>query len=636
MKPFTTTENAKCVLCLFALMVAWSMPSAQAANPADWKTFTSSTKRNWSDADSWTAGTGVPTPGDSLVINFDPSKTGTATSGGKISQSFDATNNLGTLQLNTLNLSGESSGSARTIRVYDGALQFCGESPSINDTTSGADNSIKYQLHSSLLLDADLNLNLNGTGELTLLGIADSTLSASSAGLKTITATGAGKSYLGANSSAAISDGLGQIGLALAGTGTLTIGGQNTFTGGILIKSGTLRQNSSSAGSAHPTLAFGAGLIRLGDTAAGNANATLQFTAGGSGFTCPLPITVQAGNSGVKTIENAGGNLTVTLGGLLALEDDATIAYTGSTGGGVKLGNTSSAEAVAGTNDLHFYNSGTLYHQILGNSPNFTGGVVVHTGALRINSDAALNAFNTVAVASGAALYSNNRNQTIAGLDDVDGAGGEVAQTGSNARTLTLGGSGTYAFSGSIGATTPANLALTVALTGNGAQTLGGDCTYEGATTIDSGTLLVDGSLAAGSAVTVGANGTLGGTGTVNGATTIYGALSPAGTGVGTLTLAGDAVFAEDAAYDWGCQNKTGDAVVVAGDLRLPAAATINVAEGEGKAPDPGVLFQAGSLSGASSLSGWTVSPDTYSVAIQGSSVLLIPPPDPRTVLVIQ
>jgi autotransporter-associated beta strand protein len=115
----------------------------------------------------------------------------------------------------------------------------------------------------------------------------------------------------------------------------------------------------------------------------------------------------------------------------------------------------------------------------------------------------------------------------------VTGSGGTVNNSGS-ARTLTLGGSGSYSFGGDITATTPANLSVNVALTGNGSQTLGGTTHYAGATTVASGKLIVDGNISASSGVTVNNGATLGGSGTTS-SVNAAGIVSP-GTAKGILS----------------------------------------------------------------------------------------------------
>ena len=137
----------------------------------------------------------------------------------------------------------------------------------------------------------------------------------------------------------------------------------------------------------------------------------------------------------------------------------------------------------------------------------------------------------------------NGNNETIAGLNSVAGAGtGNVTNTGV-AKTLTLGGNGTYTYSGTISPAT-ANL-IAVTKSGNGTQTLSGTNTYTGITTVSAGTLLINGDQhTATGAVTVASGATLGGTGTLGGATTINGILSPGSGGIGTLNIAANVTWA--------------------------------------------------------------------------------------------
>ncbi|MFT4175558.1 MAG: hypothetical protein QM627_02795, partial [Luteolibacter sp.] len=72
---------------------------------------------------------------------------------------------------------------------------------------------------------------------------------------------------------------------------------------------------------------------------------------------------------------------------------------------------------------------------------------------------------NTLDFNAGAGSY------TIAGINGSTTTGLLTTST-SGLKTITLGGSGNYSFAGAITASTPANLALTVALTGSGSQTL--------------------------------------------------------------------------------------------------------------------------------------------------------------------
>jgi len=568
---------------------------ARGAATADWKNFTSSSTQTWNLSSSWTAGTGIPTSGSALVINFDPSKTGTTTgTSGTISNGFTSQNDLGTVQLNTLNFAGVSSASARIITLLGGTLQFS-SSPVINNTTgtSGSGGLVTYAINCNVLLDDNLSINASGTGVTTMLSTptTGNTLSSSTTGLKTITVTGGGSVSLGGVSATVISDGSGKVGVTMAGSGTLTMGGTNTFTGDVLIKSGTVIQNSSSAGT---STAFGAGAIKLGDTT-GSASALLQLTSHGSGVTYGNAITVQSGSSGTKTIENVGGNYTATTGGLLTVNGNLTLKYSGGQGGGITVGSSTGASWLtgAGTVTSESNATGTGLNAISGTNSGFTGGVVVNTGTLQLKSAGALSSSNVVSVNAASTLALNNVDQTIAGLNDVTG-GGTVTNTGASARTLTLGGSGNYSFSGGITAATPANLGLTIALTSGGKQTLSGSSFYTGATAVNSGTLVVGGSLAAGSTVTVAGGATLAGGGSAAGSVTVNGTLAP-GNSIGTLNT-GNLRLGATSTLDIELGRSAGipdsDRANVTGTVTIDAGANLNLSIYSGFSnPVPGDIF---------------------------------------------
>src|SRR5262249_25145312 len=85
-------------------------------------------------------------------------------------------------------------------------------------------------------------------------------------------------------------------GLVSIGSGTLTLSGANTFSGGLTIKSGTVSGTTSS-------LAFGTvnNVITIGDTS-GSFNATLNA---GLASTFLNPITTASGNTGTATITDS-------------------------------------------------------------------------------------------------------------------------------------------------------------------------------------------------------------------------------------------------------------------------------------------------------------------------------------------
>lgn len=567
-------------IAMASLVMASGAASAFAAD-GTWSPYTTSGTLNWNTSGNWVGST-LPTSGSTTVVNFTPSV--------GVSQTFTSNNDVpGTFELNKLNLSGSSSSTstARTITITGNPLILSGLSAAINNTTTtnGASGFVHYAIASNIQLDSNLSVSLGGTGLTTLASAAGSTIGANSAGLKTITFTGAGNANLGGNATAVVGDGSGQVGVVMAGSGLLTMGGVNTFSGGILIKSGTVARSTGSAGT---VTSFGTGTIVIGDTV-GTANAKLLISNAG---TYANNITVQAGSSGVKTIENAGGSASVSLAGLITVNGDLALSYTGAGAGGFTIG----AGGITGSGNITTDHNGTGNISLGGNNSGFTGGLIVNSGTTRVTSTTALSSSNAVAVNAGATFNINNYNQTVAGLNNGTGGGGIVTNAAAGATMLTLGGSGTYSFSGEITATTPANMALTVNLTGNGVQVLTGASTYTGATTVNAGTLVVgvsgNGSLT--SAITVNA-GVLKGSGSTTGNVTI-------GNGSG---IAGDAVIAPGNSA--GTFTTTGSLSLLS-DAKFAfelngATATADKLVANGVAINTSALFEFTLLAGTSGLS---------------------------------
>lgn len=568
-------------IAMASLVMASGAASAFAAD-GTWSPYTTSGTLNWNTSGNWVGST-LPTSGSTTVVNFTPSV--------GVSQTFTSNNDLpGTFELNKLNLSGSSSSTstARTITITGNPLILSGLSAAINNTTTtnGASGFVHYAIASNIHLDSNLSVSLGGTGLTTLASAAGSTIGANSAGLKTITFTGAGNANLGGNTTAVVGDGSGQVGVVMAGSGLLTMGGANTFSGGILIKSGTVARSTGSAGT---TTSFGTGTIVIGDTV-GTANANLLISNAG---TYANNITVQAGSSGVKTIGNAGGSASVSLAGLITVNGDLALSYTGAGAGGFTIG----AGGITGSGNITTDHNGTGNGISLGgNNSGFTGGLIVNSGTTRVTSTTALSSSNAVAVNAGATFNINNYNQTVAGLNNGTGGGGIVTNAAAGATMLTLGGSGTYSFGGEITATTPANMALTVNLTGNGVQVLTGASTYTGATTVNAGTLVVgvsgNGSLT--SAITVNA-GVLKGSGSTTGNVTIGNGSGIAGDAViapgnsaGTFTTTGSLSLLSDAKFAFELNGATATA-----DRLVANGVTINTS----------ALFEFTLLAGTSGLS---------------------------------
>lgn len=333
-------------------------------------------------------------------------------------------------------------------------------------------------------------------------------------------------------------------GLTKTGTGTLTLGGDNTaLSGTVTLTAGTLAIGSNTAA--------GTGTLSLG-------KATIQAAGGARSLANTLLLNGNTIFSGVDDLTFTGAaslnkSRTFTVNSTGVITFSGVIGQTG--GGGKKLTKTG---------------SGTL---VLNGSNTFTGGIVHSAGTLIIGNNAAagtgaLSLGNATIQAGGAARTLSNAvtlagNTTFSGVNDLTFTGAaSVAAT----RTLTVSNLTTFSgvLSGAGGLTK--NGAGTLRLTGTGANTFSGGVSVNDGTLIFgktaglnamAGTLLTvgDGSGAEGSAilqlntanqipnataVTVNADGQLNLQGFIDGigALTMNGG-SVAGTGTSRLDLGG-------------------------------------------------------------------------------------------------
>ena len=366
----------------------------------------------------------------------------------------------------------------------------------------------------------------NGSGTLTLVNLTNSLAGALAinAGTVVLSSSTLGSSDITDNGSLVFSNGTQVVSTAIVGSGTLDkngsgtleLSGANTYTGGTTIKNGTIQSDNANV--------LGTGSITLGDGVSANS-ATLQAAPNSSAFANTNPVIVAGGGTGVYKIVDAGsrdytlsGNITLNSAVTMSTLNDGALFINGTVTGNSTLtvdGGNSTTKFVGFNAD---------------NSATFTGNfIVTNLGKLKTGHTNAFSSANTVSLDSTSSFDNGSINVTIAGLNDFGGGGGTVAAAGSG-KLLTLGGSGSYAFSGVI------NNIGGIAKTGVGQQTLSGVNTYSGPTVVSNGTLVVNGSLAGGP-VTV-AGGTVTGSGTLKGATIVQsGTLSPGVSGIGTLAI---------------------------------------------------------------------------------------------------
>jgi len=345
--------------------------------------------------------------------------------------------------------------------------------------------------------------------------------------------------------SGVISDGNGTGGaLAKKGTGTLTLNGNNTFTGGLRHEAGTVVLGSDQAA--------GTGTLALGK--AGAADAILQASGGNRTLANPLVIagnTTFSGTSGLtfngpttltaSTIPFGNGTLTVKS---FLLTNSVAVEF------GSAIG-----ETVLGTGST-FIKAGTGAMTFSGNSANtFTGGLEVNEGALNLNKSSGVAYTGNLTVGDGtgaagsAVVRMQASNQTPGTLVTINTDGELDLQTfNASAGNLTMTG-------GSVTGT--GNLTLAAASTvqftgsGNASATISSGLVLTDSTTFNvqnnaaATELSVTGPLSGNASLTKVGSGSLallGGNNTNTGSVTIAGGILQASTMDVSLTINGGAL----------------------------------------------------------------------------------------------
>ncbi|MCC5847009.1 MAG: autotransporter-associated beta strand repeat-containing protein [Verrucomicrobia bacterium] len=245
-------------------------------------------------------------------------------------------------------------------------------------------------------------------------------------------------------------------------------------------------------------------LTVIHDTALGQATNTLALSGGGTLQFTSSAVSPTFSTSRAIALTGSGG-IGVTNGGTLTVNSaisgasTVTLTVNGDTGnvGGLTHGGAGSGSLVI----------------LDGNMSNYSGGLTVNQGTLRVGSSAVLPGtpfgLLTLANNSGVLFDMNGRDVTVRGLATGGTTGGNIQgnATGS-ANTLSIDTTGTdrsYAGVISDGGTVAVNLVKL----GTNTQTLSGVNTYTGFTTVNRGGLTLTGSIASTSGVTARGGGTL-------------------------------------------------------------------------------------------------------------------------------
>lgn len=316
------------------------------------------------------------------------------------------------------------------------------------------------------------------------------------------------------------------VGLTFAGTGAAQIyvgNTGNTFSGPIAITGGEVVFNDNGSFGATTSITLDGGRLTMASMAT-------------NGNTSALTAATIATSRNLFVGATAGTSISIASSGVTTY--DGVIAdKSGSAGIVVKQG------------------SGTF---VLGGVSTYTGDTSINNGTIQLHSgNDRLPTGTTVNLGQAGSpnlgeLDLNGQNQQVAGLTSTTGTNASTTLkntvTSSTAATLTLGGSGTYAYGdGSLTNSGVLTGALAVSKTGSGTQTLGDANSYTGNTAVNGGTLLVTNASGSGTGagnVTVSnagstlGGGTAAGTGGISGSVTVGASAKMApGTTAGTTAV---------------------------------------------------------------------------------------------------
>ncbi len=303
-------------------------------------------------------------------------------------------------------------------------------------------------------------------------------------------------------------------GFTKTGTGTLTLQGANTFSGGVTIKNGTVDSKTS-------TTTLGTGTVVMGGTGStgavfhtgvNNSNAfridapdsgtaIIGANGTGSGFTLSGGITLNGANLNVRTF-NAGTTAQAILTGGVTGTGNLLLNNQSTTTGKVTL---------SGANPIN--NAGTITSQGVGTTANVIS-AVIGANVTGVIQNSATTPLNLTAVN----LYAGNTTIS-AGTLQISSAG--QLGSGSYAGTISIANNSLLQYSSSAAQTFSGNITGLGALT---KDTSGSTLTLSGANTFNGGVTIKNGTLESKTTTTTLGSGTvtMGGTGST-GATYLTG-----------------------------------------------------------------------------------------------------------------
>ncbi|QFI77384.1 autotransporter domain-containing protein [Bradyrhizobium betae] len=330
------------------------------------------------------------------------------------------------------------------------------------------------------------------------------------------------------------------------GTGTLTVAGDATFTGGSTINGGTMRiGNGGTTGSVQGNIAFCSNAADpLCDASANKIlafNRSNNLTVAGT-ISGPGQLLQQGAGTLVLTANNSYSGGTTISSGILQLGNGGT---SGSISGNV-VDNSLLAFArsdaftfsglISGTGTVQQAGPGTTTFSA---ANTYGGGTFVTGGTLSFSGG------GTLGAATGATTVSTGGTLDLAGTTQTQAAvnlAGGLIKNGSLNATISSNGGSLNGIGGSASLTTLGGLTSLFGING-----------YSGATNVNGGVLDVEGSITGTSSVTVNGGGVLTGAGTVDPLLVSIasgGILAPGnGTPASSMTIVGNLAFQSGALY---------------------------------------------------------------------------------------
>ncbi len=382
--------------------------------------------------------------------------------------------------------------------------------------------------------------------------------------------------------------------LAISGSGTVELNGNNTHSGQTTVSAGqtTRLGHASGLGSGGITSVAGATLVANGGTLdlGGQSQIHEAITINGHGVGGDGAL-VNSNTGETAVIGNGVAQLSLGTGGTYTGVPAITIVNGGGATANALLG------LIAGSIDLDS-SSGTYT----------TAPTITITGGGGTGAVATVNLAGVVNINSAGYGYTSAPTITVSGGVLESGSPWTATATGDfgvTALQLTNAGSGVtgatsvsfdsgaatatahvssvaLASASSVGG--PGNITINAPVTGSnpltkigaGTLTLAGTNTYSGATQINGGKLVVNGSISTGS-VTVADTASVGGTGMIGGAITVNsgGKIAP-GTSIGTLAALSATTFEAGSSLEIELNSSTSDRLNVSGNLNI-ADATLNI-----------------------------------------------------------